>query len=44
MACRYEEELFERGGVVTFYGCPTCPYKNLEDCKEFKRKETDNER
>lgn len=34
MACKYEEEIYRRHGKVEKCGCPECPYKNLEDCKE----------
>jgi hypothetical protein len=34
MACRYEEEVFQRDGKVEECGCKCCPYKNLKQCKE----------
>ena len=34
MACRYEEEVFQRDGKVEECGCSHCPYKNLKQCKE----------
>lgn len=34
MACRYEEEVFREEGQVSECGCPSCPYKNLDGCRE----------
>ena len=34
MACKYEEEIYRKSGKMDACGCPTCPYKNLKDCKE----------
>jgi hypothetical protein len=39
MACKYEEEILEKTGKVDKCGCPECPYKNLEDCREEKDNE-----
>lgn len=36
MACRYEEEILAEQGSVIECGCPSCPYKNLDDCTEMK--------
>jgi hypothetical protein len=34
MGCKREEEVYRRKGTVDKCGCPDCPYKNLEECRE----------
>jgi len=34
MACTYEEEIYRKEGKVEKCGCPNCPYKNPNQCKE----------
>ena len=36
MACRYEEEIYQRDGKVEECGCSYCPYNNLEQCVEVE--------